>query len=180
MAKLYSSVPSSPFEPKSYTDATECNDKDKWVKAMIEEITTLVDRGTWEEVERPTDKPVVSCKWVFKVKLDANGHIARYKARLVARGFTQTYGVDYKETYAPVTRLETLRLMFATAVNMDWEIRQIDVKNAYLYGDLEEEIYMEFPEVSGKFRLLTVRRLYPFKIRIQNFNFPSSLNYTLV
>ena len=77
------------------------------------------------------------------MKLNKAGKIVRYKARLVAHGFSQTYGVDYKDTFAPVTRPETLRLMFALAVKQNWEIRQIDVKNAYLYGDLDEEIYME-------------------------------------
>jgi len=77
------------------------------------------------------------------MKLNEAGEIVRYKARLVACGFSQTYGVDYKDTFTPVTRLETLRLMFTLAVEQNWEICQIDVKNTYLYGDLNEEIYME-------------------------------------
>jgi hypothetical protein len=113
---------------------------------MKEEIESLENRETWEIVDKPQGKPIVSCKWVYKLKLNSAGEVARYKARLVARGFSQTYGVDYKETFAPVTRLETLRMMFAFAVENDWEIRQVDVKNAYLYGDLDEEIYMAVPE----------------------------------
>jgi len=142
MVELYTST-STPNEPKSYEDAKASADASKWISAMKEEIDTLEKRSTWEVVKRPKDKPVVSCKWVYHMKLNEAGEIVRYKARLVARGFSQTYGVDYKDTFAPVTRLETLRLMFVLAVEQNWEIRQIDVKNAYLYGDLDEEIYME-------------------------------------
>ena len=102
--------------------------------------------GTREVVPRPQDRKVVSSKWVYRVKYDADGNVSRYKARLVARGYTQVLGVDYSETFAPVTRLETLRLLFGLAVQKDWEVRQIDVKTAYLCGDLDEEIFMEPPE----------------------------------
>jgi hypothetical protein len=88
----------------------------------------------------------VSCKWVWRIKIHEDGSIERYKARLVARGFTQTRGVDFNETFAPVTRLDNLRLLISHAVQKNWEFRQIDVKSAYLYGDLEEEVYMEIPE----------------------------------
>src|SRR5258705_12610832 len=87
-----------------------------------------------------------SCKWVYQVKYGVNGEVTRYKARLVARGFTQVYGQDYQDTFAPVTRLETLRLLLAYAVKEDWEVRQIDVKTAYLYGELDKEIFMEAPD----------------------------------
>ena len=100
----------------------------------------------WEVVPRPEKTNVISSKWVYKLKHDANGEISRFKARLVARGFTQVFGTDYLDTYTPVTRLETIRLLFALAVENDWEIRQIDVKTAYLNGDLDEEIYMEPPK----------------------------------
>jgi len=137
MVELYTST-SAPNEPKSYEDAKASTDASKWISAMKEEIDTLEKRSTWGVVKRPKDKPVVSCKWVYHMKLNEAGEIVCYKARLVARGFSQTYGVDYKDTFAPVTRLETLRLMFALAVEQNWEIHQIDVKNAYLYGDLDD------------------------------------------
>ena len=145
LVELYTAT-SAPNEPKTYEQAIASADASKWKAAMAEEIETLENRGTWEIVDRPANKPVVSSKWVYRMKLNEAGEIVRYKARLVARGFSQTYGVDYTETFAPVTRLETLRMMFALAVENDWEIRQVDVKNAYLYGDLEEEIYMEPPK----------------------------------
>jgi hypothetical protein len=145
MVELYTSI-NLPLEPKNYAEAIKFENAERWNEAMKAEIKSLEDRGTWEIIDEPKDKPIVSCKWVYKVKIDSNGNVARHKARLVARGFSQTQGVDYKETFAPVTRLETIRMMFALAVEKDWEIRQVDVKNAYLYGDLDEEIYMAVPE----------------------------------
>lgn len=113
---------------------------------MQAELKAMEDMGVWEVVPRPENTNVISSKWVYKLKRDANGEISRFKARLVARGFTQVFGTDYLDTYAPVTRLETIRLLFALAVENDWEIRQIDVKTAYLNGDLDEEIFMEPPK----------------------------------
>ena len=103
---------------------------------------------------------------VYKLKRDADGKISRFKARLVARGFTQVYGTDYLDTYAPVTHLETIRLLFALAAEKDWEIRQIDVKTAYLNGKLDEEIFMEPPEgypVPEGHVLLLKKALYGLK-----------------
>ena len=108
--------------------------------------TSLREHGTWEYIPRPKDKPIVSCKWVWHVKVKSDGSVERFKARLVARGFTQTRGVDYNETFAPVTRLDTLRLLTAMAVQKDWEFRHLDIKTAYLHRDLEEEVYMAVPQ----------------------------------
>jgi len=143
--ELYVSANSS-NEPRTYREAMSGPNKEEWDAAMGEEYLSLQEHGTWDIVPRPEGRRVVSSKWVYRVKYDANGNISRYKARLVARGFTQIYGVDYTDTFAPVTRLETLRLLFALAAQKDWEVRQIDVKTAYLYGDLDEEVYMEPPE----------------------------------
>ena len=92
---------------------------------------------TWV-VPHPKDANVISCKWVYQVKYGANGEVTRYKAYLVTHGFTQVYGHNYQETFAPVTQLETLWLLLAYAIEKDWEVRQIDVKTAYLYGDVDE------------------------------------------
>ena len=143
--ELFTSV-SLPDEPRTYREAIESPEADRWREAMDDEINSLVTMKTWEVVPRPTDRDTIESKWVYKIKYNANGEIARYKARLVAKGYTQVNGLDFNETYAPVTRLETIRLLFGLAVEKDWEIRQIDVKTAYLHGDLDEEIYMEAPD----------------------------------
>jgi hypothetical protein len=106
----------------------------------------LIDNGTFVLVDFPKRRSAISCKWVFKLKLDENGDVARFKARLVALRFSQVYGVDYPETYAPVAKMTTIRLIFAIATMEDWHIHQMDVKTAFLLRDLDEEIYMEIPE----------------------------------
>lgn len=133
---------SQPDEPITYKQALDAADAEQWNAAMNEELASLAEMGTWETGPLPEDRKAISCKWVYRIKRDADGNPTRYKARLVARGFTQVYSLDYDETYAPVTRLETIRLLLGIACEKNWEIRQIDVKSAYLYGDLDEEIYM--------------------------------------
>ena len=93
------------------------------------------------------------CKWVFKVKYDQAGDIQRFKARLVAKGFKQIAGIDFGETFAPVAKQSTLRLLWTLAAKRDWEVENIDIKTAFLNGDLDEEIYMDMPpgfELSGE------------------------------
>jgi len=117
----------------------------KWKQAMDVEIEALNKNNTWELVTLPTGKKPVGCKWVYTIKYRADGTIERYKARLVAKGFTQTYGVDYLETFAPVAKMNTIRVILSLAANHDWDLQQFDVKNAFLHGELEEEIYMDLP-----------------------------------
>ena len=117
----------------------------KWKEAMVEEMKALSKNETWELVSPPLDKKLVGCKWVFTVKHRADGSIERFKARLVAKGFTQTHGVDYHETFAPVAKMNSIRVLLSCAANLDWDLHQFDVKNAFLHGDLEEEVYMEIP-----------------------------------
>ena len=118
---------------------------EKWRKAMHEEISALQKNDTWEKCLLPTDKKVVGCRWVFTIKYKADGTIERYKARLVAKGYTQTYGIDYSETFSSVAKINTIRVLFSVAANEDWPLHQFDVKNAFLYGEIEEEVYMEPP-----------------------------------
>ncbi|WJZ93061.1 hypothetical protein VitviT2T_012024 [Vitis vinifera] len=117
----------------------------KWKAAVDEEVRALEKNGTWEITDLPRGKKPVGCKWIFTVKYKADGNVDRYKARLVAKGFTQSYGIDYQETFAPVAKLNTVRVLLSLAANLDWSLHQLDVKNVFLNGDLEEEVYMDIP-----------------------------------
>jgi hypothetical protein len=117
----------------------------RWREAMNEEMKSLKKNNTWELVDYPPGKKIVGCRWVYTVKYKADGTIERFKARLVAKGYTQTYGVDYTETFAPVAKVNTIRVLLSLAANFDWPLQQFDVKNAFLHGELTEEVYMELP-----------------------------------
>ncbi|KZV29500.1 Cysteine-rich RLK (receptor-like protein kinase) 8 [Dorcoceras hygrometricum] len=117
----------------------------EWRIAVMEEMRALKQNNTWTLVELPKGQSVVGCRWVFTVKYKADGSIDRHKARLVAKGFTQTYGIDYTETFAPVAKLNTIRILLSLAANLDWPLHQLDIKNAFLHGDLEEVVYMRQP-----------------------------------
>ncbi|MCH81362.1 copia-type polyprotein, partial [Trifolium medium] len=129
-------------EPINYIDAL--NDK-KWKQAMIEELTVIEKNQTWEMVNLPADKKAIAVKWVFKLKLNPDGSVAKYKARLVARGFLQREGLDYSEVYSPVARIETVRLVVAIGNARDWPMYHLDVKSAFLNGPLEEVVYVTQP-----------------------------------
>ena len=116
-----------------------------WKAAVDEEVRALAKNGTWEITDLPRGKKPVGCKWIFTVKYKTDSNVDRYKARLVAKEFTQLYGIDYQETFAPVAKLNTVRVLLSLAANLDWSLHQLDVKNAFLNGDLEEEVYMDIP-----------------------------------
>ena len=136
----------SPKEPASYKQALRSPQADEWQAAIRSEYDSLIARKTWKLVPRPAGRKLVDSKWVFKVKRNADGSIARYKARLVARGFTQEHGVDYNETFAPTVKAVSLRVLLALAAYYDWEVEQFDVVTAFLEAGLDEEIYMRQPE----------------------------------
>ena len=151
--------------PKSFEEAARYQE---WRKAISEEMDALEGNKTWEIVSLPNGKRVVGCKWVFTLKYKPDGTIERHKVRLVAKGFTQTYGIDYEETFAPVAKMNTVRVLISMAANYDWRLHQLDVKNAFLHGTLEEEVYMSAPpgfeEKFGRGKVCRLRKaLYGLK-----------------
>jgi hypothetical protein len=114
---------------------------------MKKEYDTLQENGTWILVPRPSNKKILTSRWVFKTKVDESGKIKKYKARLVGRGHTQEYGVDYEEVFAPVARYEAIRTLLAAAVNEELYVHQMDVISAYVQGELHDEVYMKQPEM---------------------------------
>ncbi|WJZ85271.1 hypothetical protein VitviT2T_004816 [Vitis vinifera] len=129
-------------EPRTYCEASI---DPLWQIAMKEELDALTKNHTWDLVTLPPGQSVVGCKWIYKIKTRSNGSVERYKAHLVAKGFTQEYGIDYEETFAPIARISSVRALLAIDVARKWDFFQMDVKNAFLNGDLSEEVYMQPP-----------------------------------
>ncbi|KAJ1692760.1 hypothetical protein LUZ63_009458 [Rhynchospora breviuscula] len=129
-------------EPTTFVQA---NSKIEWRQAMAHEIEALATNNTWTLVPPPIDRPVIGCKWVFKIKRKSDGTIDRYKARLVAKGFNPQEGVDYFDTFSPAVRPTTIRVILSIATSQHWSIRQLDVNNAFFHGDLTERVYMSQP-----------------------------------
>ena len=113
------------FVPRNIQEAL---DDPNWKVAVMEEMNALKRSGTWELVDLPKQKRIVSCKWVFTVKCKVDGSMELYKARLVAKGFTQTYGIDYQETYAHVAKINSIRILLYLAINFNWLLHQLDIK----------------------------------------------------
>eukprot|EP00253_Pinus_taeda_P025283 PITA_25283 len=131
-------------EPSSFNEAME---DPAWVDAMVEEYDSIVRNSAWEIVPRSEGKSVVGSRWIYKVKQAADGSVEKYKARFVARGFSQIEGIDYEETFAPVARYSSIRMILALSAQMGWHIHQMDVKTTFLNGFIEEEAYIEQPKV---------------------------------
>ena len=137
-------------QPTCFDEAAK---QKKWVDAMNNEIEAIERNNTWDLVDLPAGKNVIGVKWVYKTKLNEKGEIDKHKARLVARGFSQQPGIDYGETFAPVSRLDTVRFVLVIAAQNKWPIYQMDVKSAFLNGVLNEEVYVCQPlgfEVKGQ------------------------------
>ncbi|KAM3001281.1 hypothetical protein FF2_037593 [Malus domestica] len=131
------------LEPTCFRQAASLS---HWQHAMQEEYDSLRIQGTWNLVPAPNHRSIIGSKWVYKVKRNPDGTVSRYKARLVAQGFSQEHGVDYSDTFSPVVRHTTVRLILALAAMNKWELKQLDVKNAFLHGELQEEVYMKQPQ----------------------------------
>ncbi|KAI3813170.1 hypothetical protein L1987_17887 [Smallanthus sonchifolius] len=130
-------------EPRNYKEAAEDG---KWIEAMKAELESINKNETWKLTDLPSNHKAIGLKWVFKTKRDASGKITKHKARLVAKGYVQRQGIDFEEVFAPVARIETVRLILAVAAYNEWEVHHLDVKSAFLHGDLMEEVYVSQPE----------------------------------
>ena len=133
-------------EPLTYQQAMSSPDAPYWKEAVNSEIESILQNHTWELVDLPKGSKPLGYKWIFKKKLKADGSIDKYKARLVIKGFRQKQDLDYFDTYSQVTRITSIRMLIAIASILNLEIHQMDVKTAFLNGELEEEIYMQQPE----------------------------------
>eukprot|EP00873_Tetraselmis_striata_P041013 jgi/Tetstr1/461277/TSEL_006404.t1 len=145
MAAAFAAVTQDVDEPITLKQALSGPFKEQWAQAVESEFNSLEKQGTWVVCELPEERTPVPSKWVFKVKYNADGSIARFKARLVVQGCRQRHGIDYAETFAPTVTFTTIRVLFAIAVQYGWNIHQVDVDTAFLYAPVEEEIYMRPP-----------------------------------
>ncbi|KAI5347656.1 hypothetical protein L3X38_000543 [Prunus dulcis] len=133
-------------DPMTFKQAMMSEKSENWWAAMKSELNSMEKNGVWKLVTLPQGCKPIGCKWVFKTKRNSKGQVDRYKARLVAKGFTQKEGIDYNETFSPVSTKDSLRIIIALVAHFDLHLHQMDVKTAFLNGDLEEEIYMMQPE----------------------------------
>jgi hypothetical protein len=129
-------------DPISFHQAMESPNHEKWIEAMEEEMKLMKDNDAWDIVPLPEGAKPVGCKWIFKTKRDLKGKVERYKAHLVAKGFTQKEGIDYKETLSHVSSKDSLRIIMAFVAHFDLELHQMDVKTTFLNGNIGETIYM--------------------------------------
>lgn len=130
-------------DPTTFEEAVQCK---KWREAMSSKIESIERNQTWELTVIPKDIKPIGVKWVFKTKLNEDGIVEKFKARLIAKGYAQRHGIDYTKVFAPVARLDTIRVILAIAAQYSWEVFQLDVKSTFLHGELKEEVYVEQPE----------------------------------
>ncbi|KAK9051887.1 hypothetical protein SSX86_028515 [Deinandra increscens subsp. villosa] len=142
ISSFHTSTSDPESEPPSFTIA---NTDPRWREAMSVEYQALIRNGTWSLVPRVQGKNIVGCKWLYKIKRDPQGNIIRHKARLVAKGYRQQPGIDYQETFSPVVKATTIRLLLSLAITQKWNLRQLDIQNAFLHGDLQETVYLQQP-----------------------------------
>ena len=129
-------------EPTSFDEA---RGEEEWRKAMLDELSSIEQNDTWSLVDLPPDHRAIGLKWVFKLKRDEQGAVVKHKARLVAKGYVQKSGIDFDEVFALVARMESVRMLLAVAAQENWLVHHMDVKSAFLNGDLAEEVYVQQP-----------------------------------
>lgn len=153
------------MEPRTYDEASK---SEKWLKDMEEYVQQIEKNETWELVPRPVDKNIIRTKWVYRNKMNEEGKVIRNKERLVSKGYAQVEGIDFEEIFAPVARLEAIRMFLAFAAYKKYKVYQMDVKSALLNGNLEEEVNIEQPEgfqlhEDEKFVCILKKALYGLK-----------------
>jgi Reverse transcriptase (RNA-dependent DNA polymerase) len=124
----------------------EKSNSQKWIDVMNEEMKSMYDNDVWDIVPLPKDKKTIGCKWIFKTKRDSKGNVEKYKAHLVAKGFTQKEGIDYKKTFSSVSSKDSLRIILALVPHYNLKLHQMDVKTVFLNGNIDETIYMKQPK----------------------------------
>ena len=138
-------APHDDEEPKNVKEALSGLKAKEWIKAMEEEMESMNANQVWDLVDLSSRRRSIGNKWILKIKRKTDGSIERYKARLVAKGYTQEEGIDYEDTFSPVVRITSVRLILAIVAHMDLKLYQMDVKTAFLNRELDEEIYMDQP-----------------------------------
>jgi hypothetical protein len=146
-----------------------------WRRAMLQEMKVIEDNGTWELVDPPAGCRPIGLKWVYKVKRDERGAIVKYKARLIARGSVQREGIDFEEVFAPVARMESVRLLLAMAAAKDWRVHHLNVKSAFLNGELAETVFVKqalgFAVKGAEHKVLRLRKaLYGLRLAPRAWN----------
>jgi len=131
---------SSHVNPNTYSKAVK---HDCWRKVIQCEISAFESNQTWETTLLPKEKIVIGYKWIFKIKYKANGTVERYKIRIVAKGYTQTKGIDYLDTFSPVAKMTTIRLLLSLSSIYNWELKQLDINNAFLHQKLKEDVLIQ-------------------------------------
>ena len=133
-------------EPQSYQEAMESPDVEEWKKAMDSEYNSLIENRVWDIMTRPKECKVVQTRWLYKIKQTSDGRIEHFKARLVTKGYTQSYDLDYYETYSLVFKLASLQVILSIRAIIDLEIYQMDIVMAFLHGNVDTEVYIEQSE----------------------------------
>ena len=141
--RVYMTATSHSTDPLHFHIAVQ---DEKWCHAMNLELQALENNHTWVITPLPPGKKAIGCKWIYRTKYKSDGSLDKYKARLVAQGYSQQFGIDYDETFAPVAKMTTVRALLAVAAVKKWYVHQMDVSNAFLHGDLQEEVYMMLPQ----------------------------------